>query len=125
MSFRRNLGRKQVSDKNYLLDLETLSKIRKIEPVTNITKVVYSQQFTVNNEDLLLVKTNESATIFLNENSNDFVTIKSLTNTTIRPINSKIDEDYDELTIGKGACVELQKIDGGWYIMSSDGIKMD
>jgi hypothetical protein len=125
MSFRRNLGRKQVSDKNYLLDLETLSKIRKIEPVTNITKVVYTQQFTVNNEDLLLVKTNESATIFLNENSNDFVTIKSLTNTTIRPINSKIDEDYDELTIGKGACVELQKIDGGWYIMSSDGIKMD
>ena len=77
MSFRRNLGRKQVSDKNYLLDLETLSKIRKIEPVTNITKVVYTQQFTVNNEDLLLVKTNESATIFLNENSNDFVTIKS------------------------------------------------
>jgi hypothetical protein len=125
MSFRRNLGRKQVSDKNYLLDLETLSKIRKIEPVTNITKVVYTQQFTVNNEDLLLVKTNESATIFLNENSNDFVTIKSLTNTTIIPINSKIDEDYDELTIGKGACVELQKIDGGWYIMSSDGIKMD
>jgi hypothetical protein len=125
MSFRRNLGRKQVSDKNYLLDLETLSKIRKIEPVTNITKVVYTQQFTVNNEDLLLVKTNESATIFLNEDSNDFVTIKSLTNTTIRPINSKIDEDYDELTIGKGACVELQKIDGGWYIMSSDGIKMD
>jgi len=125
MSFRRNLGRKQVSDKNYLLDLETLSKLRKIEPVTNITKVVYTQQFTVNNEDLLLVKSNESATIFLNENSNDFVTIKSLTNTTIRPINSKIDEDYDELIIGKGACVELQKIDGGWYIMSSDGIKMD
>jgi len=125
MSFRRNLGRKQVSDKNYLLDLETLSKIRKIEPVTNITKVVYTQQFTVNNEDLLLVKTNESATIFLNENSNDFVTIKSLTNTTIRPTNSKIDENYDELIIGKGACVELQKIDGGWYIMSSDGIKMD
>jgi ribosomal protein S8E len=136
MSFRKNLGKKQVSKKNYLFDLQTLSTIKKIEPETVLTretsvsndtiiKIVDTSEFNVSNEDLLLVKTNESVTIFLYENSNNFVTIKSLTNTTIKPINSKIDEEYDELTIGKGACVELHKIEGYWYIISSDGIKMD
>jgi hypothetical protein len=124
-SFRRNLGRKQVSDKNYLLGLETLSNIKKIEPIVTNTKIIQTSQHTVGGEDLLLVKTQESATIFLNENSNQYITIKSLTNTTIKPTNSKIDEEYDELTIGKGACVELQFISGGWYVMSSDGIKMN
>jgi hypothetical protein len=113
-----------------------MSTIKKIEPETVLTretsvsndtiiKIVDTSEFNVSNEDLLLVKTNESVTIFLYENSNNFVTIKSLTNTTIKPINSKIDEEYDELTIGKGACVELHKIEGYWYIISSDGIKMD
>ena len=125
MSFRKNLGRKQISDKNYLFDLETLSKIKKVEPVSFNTKIVYTEQYSVTNEDLLLVKTKESVTIFLNENSSQFVTIKSLTNTTIKPTNSKIDETYDELTIGKGACVELMKIQDSWYVLSSDGIKLD
>ena len=69
MSFRKNLGRKQISDKNYLFDLETLSKIKKVEPVSFNTKIVYTEQYSVTNEDLLLVKTKESVTIFLNENS--------------------------------------------------------
>ena len=34
-------------------------------------------------------------------------------------------EDWDEISIGKGACVELQNVNGVWYILSSDGIKMD
>jgi len=122
-SFRRNLGRKQVSDKNYLFDLETLNQIKKIEPVSNNTKIVHTEQYSVTNEDLLLVKTKDSAIIYLNENSSDFIIIKSLTNTTIKPTNSKIDELYDELSIGVGACVELQKIENSWYVMSSDGVK--
>jgi len=44
---------------------------------------------------------------------------------TIRPDKSKIDEQYDEVEIGKGACVEFHFIGGNWYILSSDGLKLD
>ena len=37
----------------------------------------------------------------------------------------KVDEDWDEITIGRGACVELQNVRGVWYILSSDGVKLD
>jgi hypothetical protein len=37
----------------------------------------------------------------------------------------RIDEDWDEIHIGKGACVELQNIQGLWYVLSSDGLKLD
>jgi hypothetical protein len=133
MSFRRNLGVKKISDKNFLFDLTTLSTIKKLEPINNTKKTetidnpiktVNSKEYTVSNESVLLVKTEESSTIFINENSNDYIVIKSLTNTTIKPVNSTIDEEYEELNIGKGACVELLKIDGNWYVISSDGIKM-
>lgn len=127
-SFRRNLGIKSVSDKNYLnKQMETLSAINRqvVKPTTNPIKVVTSPEFTVTEEQLILTKSVEECLINLNNNSNNSIVIKSLTNTTIRPINSKIDEQYDELIIGKGACVELLRIDGNWYVLSSDGIKLD
>lgn len=126
MSYRKNFGRKQIGDKSYLLkDLETLSAVKKIDIIDYSTKIVTNEKYTVTNENLLLVKTEGSATIILDENSSEIVTIKSLTNTTIKTNDSKIDEYYDEITIGKGACVEIQKIQGNWYVLSSDGIKLD
>jgi len=126
-SFRRNFGIKSVSDKNYLnKQMETLSAINRqvVKPTTNPIKVVTSPEFTVTEEQLILTKSVEECLINLNNNSNNSIVIKSLTNTTIRPINSKIDEQYDELIIGKGACVELLRIDGNWYVLSSDGVKL-
>ena len=35
----------------------------------------------------------------------------------------KIDDEYDEILIDKGACVEFAYCAGGWYILSSDGLK--
>jgi pimeloyl-ACP methyl ester carboxylesterase len=37
----------------------------------------------------------------------------------------KIDEDWDEISVVRGACGELQNVNGVWYILSSDGVKMD
>jgi hypothetical protein len=34
-----------------------------------------------------------------------------------------IDEEYREINIEKGACVELYYAFGGWFIVSSDGLK--
>lgn len=126
MSFRKNFGKKQIGDKNYLdPQMITLSAVKDIEVVDNTIKVVTQPSYTVTEENLILVKNVDNSVITINENSIDYITIKSLTNVTIKPTDSKIDEYYDELSIGKGACVELQRIQNGWYIISSDGIKLD
>lgn len=126
MSFRKNFGKKQIGDKNYLdPQMITLSAVKDIEVIDNTIKVVSQPSYTITEENLILVKNVDNSVITINENSIDYITIKSLTNVTIKPTDSKIDEYYDELSIGKGACVELQRIQNGWYIISSDGIKLD
>jgi hypothetical protein len=47
-----------------------------------------------------------------------------MTKVLIIPDIGKIDEEYDELFIDKGACVEFRFCAGVWYIISSDGLKM-
>jgi len=42
----------------------------------------------------------------------------------IIPDNNSIDEEYDEINIEKGACVEFRLVMNNWYIMSSDGLKL-
>ena len=46
-----------------------------------------------------------------------------MTKVLIIPDMGKIDEEYDEILIDKGACVEFRFCAGTWYIMSSDGLK--
>jgi hypothetical protein len=43
----------------------------------------------------------------------------------ISPLIGKIDEEYGEIFIDKGACVEFLQIEGAWYIVSSDGLKLN
>ena len=126
MSFRRNFGRKQIGDKNYLTpQMETLSRVIELPTVDKSIKIVTSKNYTATEEDLILIKNVDECILLLTDDTSEYVTIKSLTNVTIKPINSKIDEYYDELSISKGACVELHRIDNGWYILSSDGVKLD
>jgi hypothetical protein len=40
-----------------------------------------------------------------------------------RIANEKIDDDYNEILIQKGACVEMRFVINKWYILSSDGLK--
>jgi hypothetical protein len=61
----------------------------------------------------------------LNSKTTEHVTIKALTSVIIIPDNNLIDEEYDEINIEKGACVEFFRVDGGWYIISSDGLKLE
>jgi hypothetical protein len=63
--------------------------------------------------------------IILDSSTTDHVIIKALTQTKIKPIWGLIDEEYSEINIGKGACVELYFSFGNWYVVSSDGIKME
>ena len=36
-----------------------------------------------------------------------------------------IDEEFDEVILSKGSCVEFKFFGDFWYILSSDGIKND
>jgi hypothetical protein len=37
--------------------------------------------------------------------------------------DSLIDEQYEEVELTKGSCVEFKKVGNYWYILSSDGLK--
>ena len=83
------------------------------------------ENYITNGETLLIVRDVAQSKVKLDSTTTERVKIKTLTNCVIVPDIGRIDEDWDEISIGKGACVELQNVNGVWYILSSDGIKMD
>ena len=85
--------------------------------------LVNDEFYETNGEILIITKETPNVTVNLNSETTDHVIIKALTNTTIKPITGKIDEEYSEIQIERGACVELYYSFGNWYIVSSDGLK--
>ena len=94
-------------------------------PSTKIKKIVNTPTYETNGEYLLIVKDVDKCTITLDGYTTESVKIKVLTKTNIIPKYSLIDEQYDEIEIDNGACVELEYVEGGWYIISSDGMKLE
>jgi hypothetical protein len=88
------------------------------------TKVVSQNYYLTNGETLVIVKDVDTCTIELNSETTEKITIKTLTSCVIIPDQNRIDEDWDQLNVERGACVQFQCVDGIWYILSSDGIKM-
>lgn len=122
---RKNFGRKLIGDKTYLYnrDYETLMNAGLIQPEEYV-KVITSSNYSTNGEEFIVIKGVTSATITLNSETTEHIIIKALTKVTIVPDKGSIDEDWDEVSIDRGACVEFYYIDGNWYIGSSDGIKL-
>jgi hypothetical protein len=89
------------------------------------TVIVSDEIYKTNGENLLIIKDVSQSKVKLDSTTTDKIKIKTLTNCTIIPDIGRIDEDWDEIYIGRGACVELQFVNGIWYILSSDGIKLD
>jgi hypothetical protein len=48
-----------------------------------------------------------------------------LTTVLIKPDVGLIDEEWDELLLEKGSCVHLSFVEDNWYIISSDGLKLN
>jgi hypothetical protein len=86
---------------------------------------VSNPSYTTEGEALIVAKELDFVEIILDSSTTDHVIIKALTQTKIKPIWGLIDEEYSEINIGKGACVELYFSFGNWYIVSSDGMKME
>jgi hypothetical protein len=88
--------------------------------------VIVSQDFyTTIGETLIIVRDVDNCRIKLDSTTTDRIRIKTLTNCTILPDVGRIDDDWDEISVVRGACVELQNVRGVWYILSSDGLKME
>ena len=87
--------------------------------------IVTDNYYKTNGESVIVVKDVTESTIELDSTTTDRIKIKTLTNCTLIPDAGQIDEDWDEISVGRGACVELQYIGGTWYILSSDGLKME
>jgi len=110
------LLRKRIGDKYYLSDKEFSG--------TNI-KVVNTSEYRTKGEDVILIKDTENCRLILDSSTTSHIIIKTMTNSVITAFIGKIDEEYDEVRIGKVACVEFILIEGNFYIVSSDGLKME
>ena len=96
---------------------------RSINIDTFETVIVSDEFYSTNGELLIVVRDVSHCKIKLDSTTTD--KIKTLTNCVIIPDIGRIDEDWDEISVGRGACVELQNVGGIWYILSSDGLKME
>jgi len=92
--------------------------------LTSEIAIVSEPQFRTKGEGVVIVKHNEPSKIILDGSTTDRVSIKALSPVLIIPNVGKIDEDYDEIYLDKGSCVEFAYSSGNWYIISSDGLKM-
>jgi hypothetical protein len=95
-----------------------------IEKPKEIHKVISEPVYTTNDETFLIVKDVDYSEVTLNSTIVKKITVKSLTKTLVKSDVGLIDEEWDELLLEKGACVKFKFVEGNWYIVSSDGIKM-
>lgn len=91
----------------------------------SLNSIVKEPHYSSNGEELSIVKDVEFCEFLLNSEKNYKITIKTLTNCKVVPDQNKIDEEWDEILLSKGACVSFQVVENVWYILSSDGLKLE
>ena len=96
--------------------------INGIKIETSESAVVTNSEYTTNGEYVIVTKGVDLCVITLDHTNTDHVVIKSLTNTLVKS-DTLIDEEFSEVELIKGSCVEFKKIGDYWYVLSSDGLK--
>jgi dihydrofolate reductase len=96
--------------------------INGVETQTSEVAIVTDSTYSTMGESALVIKGVDLCELFLNSKTTDHVVIKALTRIDVKG-DSLIDEEFDEVELDKGACVEFRKIGEYWYILSSDGMK--
>jgi hypothetical protein len=111
---KHNIKKKLISDKVFLQGVDN-----------PINRIVNEEFYKTNGESFILFKDYPNCRLILDSTTTDHIRIKTLTKLLITPLIGKIDEEYDEIFLDKGACVEFLSLEGVWYIISSDGLKME
>lgn len=88
-------------------------------------KIITEPEYETEGESVLIVKETPLCNLTLNSLTTSSIKIKAMTRVLIVPKNSTIDDLYEEMVIEKGACVELEFFENSWFILSSDGVKLD
>lgn len=109
----RNTERKLIGEKIYLRSIGN-----------PVSRIITDSVYKTDGEFFLVIKNTENCRLVLDSNTTNHIRIKALTKVLISPLIGQIDEEYDEIFIDKGACVEFLQIEGIWYIVSSDGLKL-
>lgn len=92
------------------------------EVISSDSSVVTNKSYSTNGESVVIVKDVDFCEINLNNKNTEHVVIKTLTNVLVKSENL-IDEEFSEVELQKGSCVEFRFIGDYWYILSSDGLK--
>jgi hypothetical protein len=87
-------------------------------------KIVRESEYRTKGEEFILIKDTPNCKLILDSSTTEHVIVKTMTKVQISPIIGMIDEDYDMVEIDKGACVEFILVEGQWYVVSSDGLKL-
>ena len=111
-----NIIRKFIGDKTHYVE----KKEKEL-----VVATISESSYTTNGENIILVKGVDNCELILNQDTTTHIIIKSLTNTLLKTNGGLIDEYYEEILMKKGACVELIVIGNNWYVLSSDGLKLD
>jgi len=109
------LNRKKVGEKNFG---KLMGKFEQEK------KIIRESTYKSNGEILIVVKDIPKCDLILDSETSEHIIIKALTKVIIKPSKNRIDENYDEIEINNGACVELYLLEDNWYIVSSDGLKL-
>ena len=96
--------------------------INGIEVLTSDNVVVTESKYYTNGESTIVVKDTTLCDLFLDSKTTNHVVVKALTNVSVKG-DSLIDEEFEEIELDRGSCVEFKKIGDFWYILSSDGLK--
>jgi hypothetical protein len=111
------ISRKKIGNKLF----GSMSNLNTSDPIQTVT----TPEHRTIGEEFILVKDVPNCKIILDQSSTEHIVIKALTKVLIVPFMGLIDEQYDEILIDRGACVEFFRVDGNWYILSSDGLKLE
>jgi len=95
---------------------------KKITVQDSYKTIVKSDKYTTTGESIIIVKDVKLCELTLNSMSTKSVKIKALSDTVVKADYS-IDIKYDEIFLGNGASIDLEFVEDGWYVMSSDGLK--
>jgi hypothetical protein len=96
--------------------------INGVEIQTSDLAVITNEKYKTNGESAIVIKGVENCNLFLNSTTTDHIVVKALTNVLVTS-DTLIDEEFNEVELTKGSCVEFRKIGDFWYILSSDGLK--
>jgi hypothetical protein len=94
------------------------------ETLSSESVIVSNSQYKTNGEKFIVVKGISECNLYLDSKTSDHIIVKALTVINITS-DKQIDEEFDIIELNKGACVEFKLIGDFWYILSSDGLKMD